>query len=264
MRRALVLWVGLVLAASLAQAGTLTPELARQVETAAPDHRVSCLVYMRQAYPFETLAGQPVKERIHTFQRIAKESQAPVLDYLRSRPQEAEVKQSFWMMKGFHLLATPSVIQNLTERQDVSWISHDGEVHIVEPSYSPALASVLTTEWNISKIMADSCWAAGYTGQGVIIGETDTGVDYTHPALQGKWSGYWHVAQGLPPSSTPYDDHNHGTHCMGTIMGGDGPGPFADDIGVAYNARFAAAKVLNSGGAARMSNASKGCSSSPT
>jgi len=246
MRRAHVLWVGLVLAASLAQAGPLTPELKAKLEKAGPEEKVSCLVYMKQAYPFEALAGQTVKERIHTIQRIAKESQAPVLDYLRSRPREAEVKQTFWVMNGFHLLATPSVIQNLTERQDISWINHDGEVHLVEPSYSPAPPSVLATEWNISKIKADSCWAAGFTGQGIVIGETDTGVDYTHPALQGKWSGYWHDA--INDSTHPYDDHNHGTHCMGTIMGGDGPGPFANDIGVAFNARFAAAKVLNSGG----------------
>ena len=247
MRRALVWWVGLVLVASLAQAGPLTPELKAKLEKAGPEEKVSCLVYMKQAYPFEALAGQPVKERIHTFQRIAKESQAPVLDYLRSRPQEAEVKQTFWVMNGFHLEATPGAILALARREDVAWISHNGEVHLVDEILpSPALASVLTTEWNISKIKADSCWAAGFTGQGIVIGETDTGVDYTHPALQGKWSGYWHDA--INDSTHPYDDHNHGTHCMGTIMGGDGPGPFADDIGVAFNARFAAAKVLNSGG----------------
>jgi len=107
----------LVLAVGLAQAAPLTPELTAQLKTARPEEKVFCLVYMRQAYPFEALAGQPVKERIHTFQRIAKESQAPVLAYLRSMPQEAEVRQTFWVMNGFHLLATPSVIQDVTERQ---------------------------------------------------------------------------------------------------------------------------------------------------
>lgn len=50
---------------------------------------------------------------------------------------------------------------------------------------------------------------------------------------------------GIPSGicgDTPCDNAGHGTHTMGTIAGGDGPGPFSPDIGVAPGARWIAAK----------------------
>ncbi|MCX7995206.1 MAG: S8 family serine peptidase [candidate division WOR-3 bacterium] len=236
--------------------GKLTTELNEQIFKAAPDEMVSCIVVMKETYPYEEMEAYPIKERIKTYREIAEKSQAPLVELLSGR-NDAIVHQRFWVINGFHLEARPEVILEIAKRPDVGWISHNGEVRIVDVDYVPAISSRATT-WGIRKIKADSCWAAGYTGQGIILGETDTGVEYTHPALQGKWTGYWKVARGLPPSSTPYDDHGHGTHCMGTILGGDGPGPFAEDIGVAFNAKFVAAKVLNSGGSGSYAQCAEG------
>ncbi|MEO0129845.1 MAG: S8 family serine peptidase [candidate division WOR-3 bacterium] len=236
--------------------GKLTTELNEQIFKASPDGMVGCIVIMKESYPYEAMEAYPIKERIKTYREIAEISQTPLLQWLSGRT-DAKVHQRFWVINGFHLEAKPDIIIEVAKRPDVGWISHNGEVRIVDGEYFPAISS-RATPWGIRKIKADSCWAAGYTGQGIILGETDTGVDYTHPALQGKWSGYWKVASGLPPSTTPYDDHNHGTHCMGTIMGGDGPGPFSEDIGVAFNAKFVAAKVLNSGGSGSYAQCAEG------
>ena len=58
----------------------------------------------------------------------------------------------------------------------------------------------------------------------------------------------------MPPrtgsSAFPYDDNGHGTHTMGTTAGGDGPGPFADDIGVAPGASWIAVKAFTAAGSA--------------
>ena len=237
--------------------GKLTDELKAQINKASPDAMVSCIVIMKETYPYEAMEAYAIKERIRTYRQIAEMSQRPLIDWLSERG-DAIVHQRFWVLNGIYLEAKPEIILEIARRPDVGWISHNGEVHIIaEPVYAPGISSRGTT-WGIRKIKADSCWAAGYTGQGIILGETDTGVDYTHPALQGKWTGYWKVASGLPPSSTPYDDHNHGTHCMGTIMGGDGPGPFTEDIGIAFNAKFVAAKVLNSGGSGTYAQCAEG------
>jgi bacillopeptidase F len=178
--------------------------------------------------------------------------------WLEGKTTDAQIHQRYWIINAFHLKAKPEIILEVAKRTDVQWVSHNGEVHIVAEPSDRTIPTTRAVEWNVLKIMADSCWNAGFTGQGIILGETDTGVDYTHPAISGKWAGYWHVASGLPPSSTPYDDHNHGTHCMGTILGGDGSGPFSDDIGVAYNATFVAAKVLNSGGSGSYAQCAEG------
>jgi subtilisin family serine protease len=44
-------------------------------------------------------------------------------------------------------------------------------------------------EWGITQIGADEVWADGITGQGVVIGNIDTGVDYLHEALVDHYRG---------------------------------------------------------------------------
>ncbi|MBN2621384.1 S8 family serine peptidase [candidate division WOR-3 bacterium] len=227
----------------------MTPELTHTIADARPDEMISCIVFMKETYPYDLMREYSVHDRITAFQGIAQLSQDPVLVWLKGLGDKVRVQHSYWVINGFYVMAIPSVIAQLALRSDIGWISHNGEVHaIVEPHSEPAYSS-RATPWGIRKIKADSCWAAGFSGQGVIIGMCDTGVDYEHPALAGKWSGYWlDVINGQP---LPYDDMTgtwHGTHCMGTICGGDGLGSFTEDIGVAPGAQYVAAKMLNSGG----------------
>ena len=113
-------------------------------------------------------------------------------------------------------------------------------MHLIEPALSTGgEVHIDANQWNIIKVAAPTCWAAGYNGQGSIIAQTDTGVDTTHPALAGRYGGAWFDA--INGRTNPYDDNGHGTHTMGTIMGLNG-------YGVAPGAQFVAAKVLNSGG----------------
>ncbi len=226
----------------------ITKELARQIYDASPNDMISCIVVMKTRYPYGEMRSESVKSRIRIYRNIAWESQQPLINWLSERPADVKVRMQFWVLNGFHLKARPSVILEISKRPEVGTIFHDGTVKIIafpSKTYRPLSKEV---EWGVLKIEADKCWEDGYTGEGVIIGIVDTGVDYLHPALEGKWSGHWYVADGLPPSNTPYDDNKHGTHCMGTILGGDGFGSFPNDIGVAPGAKYAAAKGLNSGG----------------
>src|SRR4030042_6264657 len=223
----------------------VTTELAEQMSKSAADEVISCFVFMQQDYPLEQMKNASTHDKIQNYQAIARQSQGSLIDWLRTLPDQVQYIQSYWRMNCVYVEATVAVIQEIVQRTYVAWLSHNGEVRIIEPISEPAV-DTRATPWGIRKIKADSCWAAGFTGQGVILGETDTGVDYTHPAIEGKWAGDWYDA--INGQATPYDDHNHGTHCMGTILGGDGSGPFAEDIGVSYEATYVAAKVLNSGG----------------
>jgi subtilisin family serine protease len=114
------------------------------------------------------------------------------------------------------------------------------------------LAAAGDPEWGVDAIGAPAAWADGVLGQGIVVANVDTGVDYLHPALVNQYRGssgdgtFNHDYSWWDPTGIcggePCDNVGHGTHTMGTMVGGDGPGDFTPDIGVAPAARWIAAK----------------------
>lgn len=124
---------------------------------------------------------------------------------------------------------------------------------LVKPVETKAaiLAAAGDPEWGVEKIRADQAWAEGILGQGVVVANVDTGVDYTHEALIEQYRGnlggtFDHDYNWWDPTGIcgdePCDNAGHGTHTMGTMVGGDGPGAFTPDVGVAPGAEWIAAK----------------------
>ena len=87
----------------------------------------------------------------------------------------------------------------------------------------------------------------GYKGNGVLVGDVDTGIDYNNPALGGGFGPGFRVIGGFDFANNdndPMDDFGHGTHVAG-IIGANG----GDSLrGVAPEVEFLAVKVLDSGG----------------
>ncbi|GAA2243921.1 hypothetical protein GCM10010413_53730 [Promicromonospora sukumoe] len=97
-------------------------------------------------------------------------------------------------------------------------------VEAADPADAAALAVGAPT-WGISAINADDMWNQGFTGEGVVVANIDSGVEGDHPALAAQYRGYGTVdpnaynyfsADGLP---YPHDGDGHGTHTMGTMVG---------------------------------------------
>ncbi|HEX7319475.1 MAG TPA: S8 family serine peptidase [bacterium] len=227
--------------------GKLTPDLLPVLENAQLNEKIVVIVNMDTEYPYANLEGMNPQEKCGVFKQVADNSQKDIVAYIRSLPaNKAEMGGQFWIFNGFHVKATKDVVQELARRDDVWFICSNA---VVKLDFIPGEETLNSrvAEWNIAKICADSCWLAGYDGTGVIVGHIDTGVLTTHAALTGKWlSPYW--VDGVAFQGTPYDDHGHGTHTMGTICGGDGYGTFTDDVGVAYGAQFIPTKAFDAGG----------------
>lgn len=92
-------------------------------------------------------------------------------------------------------------------------------------------------QWNISMIGADKVWEEfGVRGKGIVVGQSDSGVDGNHPAIHDQYRG---VNQGddynwFDPwdgTTSPNDEGGHGTHTTGIILGANG-------IGVAPEAQW--------------------------
>ena len=99
-------------------------------------------------------------------------------------------------------------------------------------------------QWNVTMIGADRVWEEfGARGEGIIVGQSDSGVDVNHPALKESYRGNtegddynWFDPWNGAPS--PYDESGHGTFTLGTVLGQNG-------IGVAPDATwFACANLV--------------------
>jgi subtilisin family serine protease len=107
-------------------------------------------------------------------------------------------------------------------------------------------------EWNISAIGADRVWnELGITGQGIVVGQSDSGVQAEHPALRDAYRGRddgddYNWLDAWFATSSPTDISGHGTHTLGTILGqgGIGVAPGAEWFGCANLARNLANPAL--------------------
>jgi subtilisin family serine protease len=99
-----------------------------------------------------------------------------------------------------------------------------------------------TLDRSVPEIGAPTAWAAGYTGQGVIVGIIDSGVDLTHPDLAGRV-----IATHNFTPEVDEDIVGHGTH-VSSIIAGSGAASNGRYKGVAPDAQLVVGKVCEVGG----------------
>jgi subtilisin family serine protease len=258
--------LGLVLcAASAVWAGALSPGLADYISNLGESDQVKVLVVLSDQADVKALDRElhdraaPLAERhgqvVTALQRAAARTQAPLLADLDRFRTKGEVSgwTSHWLVNAVVLKGTVGAIKQLAQREDVERIELDLVVSPIEPvsgevkTRDPGAKGIGMTD-GIRAIQADRVWRElGVTGAGAIVGNLDTGVDGSHPALSARWRGHfaptaecWLDVADLG-DSTPVDQHYHCTHVMGTITG---LAP-DDTIGVAPGALWVASNAIN-------------------
>lgn len=257
----------------------LNPALAGALQGAAPGERLRVIVrFSGSASLSRATAGLGAASRPARGLAVAGALQAsaaaaqsgPKLALARAQAEgRAARARWFWISNAVALEADAGVIAELAARPDVRSVALDeARKWLVEPDAAAleagpaaraqaAQANVAPpgdggATWGVAKIGADRVRRGlGVDGSGVVVANIDSGVDWTHPALATRYRGY---GNGVTPdhlrnwydatdggAAVPVDGNGHGTHTMGTMVGGEG-------IGVAPGARWMAARGLNSAG----------------
>ena len=234
-----------------------------QQQLASNNHSEAILRLREQADLSAINRSAPRLQRLHDItdllQSTAAASQADVLQFLRENNIE---HRSYWINNSIWLRADAATLQTLSQRADIAYVHANPSVRgdFPQQAEQQPLLPLGGIEQSINLVGAPAVWAAGYTGQGIVVAGHDTGYDWDHPALINSYRGYngmaadhnyhWHDAIHTDGSDCgadspePCDDNNHGTHTMGTMVGDDGG---SNQIGMAPGAKWIACRNMNEG-----------------
>ncbi|MEV0612238.1 S8 family serine peptidase [Nonomuraea sp. NPDC050404] len=154
---------------------------------------------------------------------------------------------SYWIVNAVRVTADEKLATEIAALPDVDRIDPVRTLTLPKPVTGKAEARVNAVEWNIDRVGAPRVWSElGNRGEGIVVANIDSGVQYDHPELAASYRGRnpdgsynhdynWFDPTGLCAGGVPCDNNDHGTHVMGTMVGANG-------IGVAPGAKWIAAK----------------------
>ena len=128
--------------------------------------------------------GKAVHERL---QDTANVHQAGLRAWLTSNNVE---HKPFWIVNTIRVTTSQATLAEIAKRPDVAEILEDKVIPV--PPLIPAapVVPINGTEWGLNNIRATEAWQAfGAFGDGIVIANIDTGVQFDHPALVNQYRG---------------------------------------------------------------------------
>ncbi len=205
---------------------------------------------LRAALAGVRVSGRPGRAVYDTLRERARASQAAARAWLDAR---GIPYRKLYVVNGLAVSGSLDLARALAARPDVLRIVGDPAVRGIEGGWAIE-KTVCGLPWGVQAVEADDVWSQdGVRGDGIVIASADTGVQWDHPALIAAYRGWdgevashdynWHDAIDDLPA--PIDDHSHGTHTVGTMVGED---PVArEQIGVAPGARWIGCRNMDLG-----------------
>ena len=214
----------------------------------------------------ETMADQDLRGWYvyNTLTQHAARTQVELQAFLKS---QGVTYQSFWAANMLVANADRALVDALAARADVAQVDSNMPTRWIETPEvakfgvtAPEPNAPTVVEAGVTNVNAPALWALGFTGQGMVVGNEDTGMRWDHNALKSKYRGWngatadhnfnWHDSIHSGGGScgansvVPCDDQGHGTHTTGTTVGDDGTG---NQVGVAPGAKWIGCRNMDQG-----------------
>ncbi|WP_305044086.1 S8 family serine peptidase [Geoalkalibacter sp.] len=228
-------------------AAELDPGLAAQMQAAAPGETLPVILLLSPAEEVVRLAEKHGRKQrgalVRELKERARRTEQPLVALLR---QHGIVDiTSLWLVNGLAFSASPALLDQLRDLEEVAALHLDEAVAPVEvaPSFAHFVAG-----WNVNRVQAPALWNLGYRGAGRVVALLDSGVDLNHPQLGPRWRG------GVNSWFDPFDNTTqpsdfrdlgeagqslaHGTAVAGVLVAGA-------NLGVAPEAQWIAARIFH-------------------
>jgi subtilisin len=177
---------------------------------------------------------------------VSKLSQDSALASATGRPEPPPVR--YYPNLGLALgTVTRQGLAGLRADARVARVAGAPPLSLIRPVRMTAAPPLPETTWGVDALGVPRLWGEGLTGDGVLVGHLDTGVDGQHPALQGavvSFAEFDPLGFEVEPAPQPHDTDGHGTHTAATIAGRPVAG---QAVGVAPGASLSSAVVIEGG-----------------
>lgn len=219
------------------------------------DGRVSVIVVMEPVEPLPSsgwVEPTPAEVQYHLIKKTAEkqwEMRSLVNDWVTNQFGPSVRNYMFlWSTNTLIVDASPEAIWEMAEMPIVNRVLFDERIAMTQPVEKIQVEAADKREevytYGLQKIRIPEVRQQhpDMTGEGVVVGILDTGLDASHPELAGKmiaWKDF------ISEKEKAYDDNGHGTHVAGTIAG-EGAG--GTQIGVAPRAQLVIGKIFSGSG----------------
>lgn len=180
--------------------------------------------------------------------RVARETQRDLLATLESLQRDGEITsfQSISIVNSVLVTGTPASLESLRARLDVRGVILESEAAESSVQGPGAQGSAGAFSWGVRAIGAESAWASGIDGSGVVVGIIDAGASANHEQLRDNHlpdpRGWFDPRGGHEqPTDTLL---GHGTGVLSVAVGANASGI---TLGVAPGARWTACIGLPDG-----------------
>jgi len=181
--------IALVVILNPALAQDLSPSLVSKLTV---QDRVDCMIYLREQADLSHLHS--IKSKIKKGEevyRILKEHAGITqrnIHYFLEKNHIAYI--SYSIVNAIRAELSANQLYTLLNFPEIEVIAHNSPVALDLVEEHARRLSMRSVEWGIAHIRANEVWDLNIHGQGVTIGGQDTGYEWTHATLMGKYRGY--------------------------------------------------------------------------